>query len=428
MRDSGNTNFVSFPVHDPVVIKKRVLNWLRRFNTFCFLDSNQYNDTYTKHQILIGAGYKRKCESCDHDALHQLQQFVFHKKCWLFGHLNYELSTNENIIFHQKPDELHFPDVYFFEPQVILQIKDNALLICAEEPDNVFKQIQCSIDEDFCHSGIAEIKNKISKEAYISIIQKLKSHIHRGDCYEINFCQEFYSYDAVIDPFIVFEKLMDVSPNPFSAFYNIEGRWLICASPERFLQKLNNTIISQPIKGTLARTTMADDSERRALFNSAKDKAENVMVVDLVRNDLSKICEEATVKVDELFGIYTFPQVHQMISTVSGIVKEDINFEQVIQATFPMGSMTGAPKMEVMKLIDMYEPSKRGIFSGCVGYISPDGNFDLNVVIRSILYNQHTQYLSYQAGSGITMYSDAEKEWEECMIKAKAIKQILQSL
>jgi para-aminobenzoate synthetase component 1 len=165
-----------------------------------------------------------------------------------------------------------------------------------------------------------------------------------------------------------------------------------------------------------------DTESRENLYKSEKDRSENVMVVDLVRNDLSKVCVEGSVKVDELYGIYSFPQVFQMISTISGELKKNIFFTDIIKATFPMASMTGAPKKRVMELIDKYEKSSRGIFSGALGYITPDRDFDFNVVIRSIMYNATNKYLSYMAGSGITFYSDAEKEYEECLLKADAMK------
>jgi para-aminobenzoate synthetase component 1 len=221
---------------------------------------------------------------------------------------------------------------------------------------------------------------------------------------------------------------MEISPNPFAAFYRLQDKYLLCASPERFLMKTGNQISSQPIKGTNKRdllNSLHDDELKKELAESRKDQSENVMIVDLVRNDLTKICKEASVKVDELFGIYSFPQVHQMISTIRGELKEATPFSQIISATFPMGSMTGAPKHRVMQLIDEYEPSSRGIFSGSVGYINPDGDFDFNVVIRSIMYNATNRCLSYQVGSGITFYSDPEKEWVECMLKAEAIKKVL---
>jgi para-aminobenzoate synthetase component I len=232
----------------------------------------------------------------------------------------------------------------------------------------------------------------------------------------------------MIDPVAVYKKLSKVSPSPFSALYKLHDKWLICASPERFLKKQGNNILSQPIKGTAKRITgngQEDERNRQQLLHSAKDRSENVMVVDLVRNDLARVCKEGTVKVDELYGIYSFPQVHQMISTVSGELKENISFTEIINATFPMGSMTGAPKKRVMELIEQYEKTKRGIFSGAVGYISPKDDFDFNVVIRSIMYNATSKYLSFQTGSGIIFYSDPEKEWEECMLKAEAIRKVL---
>ena len=193
------------------------------------------------------------------------------------------------------------------------------------------------------------------------------------------------------------------------------------------LKRRETNIISQPIKGTSRRNlqdSAADEFSKTQLYNSNKDRAENVMVVDLVRNDLSKLCVEGSVQVDELFGIYSFPQVHQMVSTISGVLQPGISFAEIIRKTFPMGSMTGAPKKKVMELIETYETVKRGIFSGAVGYINPAGDFDFNVVIRSVLYNQSARYLSYLVGSGITFYSNAAAEYEECLLKAEAIKKV----
>jgi para-aminobenzoate synthetase component 1 len=223
---------------------------------------------------------------------------------------------------------------------------------------------------------------------------------------------------------------MTISPNPFAALYRLHDRYLLCASPERFICKKGLRISSQPMKGTIKRdlsNKSEDEKLKEELKASAKDQSENVMVVDLVRNDLSRICNDGSVKVDELFGIYSYPQVHQMISTINGELKEDILFSEIIEATFPMGSMTGAPKYRVMQLIDEYEEGARGIFSGSVGYVDENGDFDFNVVIRSMMYNASSKYLSYQVGSGITFYSDPEMEWEECLLKGQAIKKVLTS-
>jgi para-aminobenzoate synthetase component 1 len=200
----------------------------------------------------------------------------------------------------------------------------------------------------------------------------------------------------------------------------------MCASPERFLKKTNRTIISQPIKGTSKRSIHADEIEKRSLADNEKERAENIMIVDLVRNDLSKICMEGSVFVKEFLGIYSFPQVHQMISTIEGTLAENVSFSDIFYATFPMGSMTGAPKRKVLQLLEKYEKTKRGLFSGSVGYISPDGDFDFNVVIRSILYDDEKHYLSIPAGSAITWKSDADKEFEECQLKIEGMKKALE--
>ncbi|HEU4607493.1 MAG TPA: anthranilate synthase component I family protein, partial [Chitinophagaceae bacterium] len=268
----------------------------------------------------------------------------------------------------------------------------------------------------------------LSREDYLDKVEALQQHIRRGDCYEINFCQEFYLENIHADPIALYRRMTAASPNPFSALYRVQDAHLVCASPERFIQKTGDAIISQPIKGTIQRSSSAADADelnRQALASSSKDRAENVMIVDLVRNDFSRICSDGSVQVEELFGIQTFPQVHHLVSTVRGMLRTDIDFAAIIRACFPMGSMTGAPKKRVMELIDTYEVSRRGIFSGAVGYIDPKGDFDFNVVIRSIMYNAQTGYLSYQAGSGITHYSNPQLEYDECLLKASAIKKVL---
>ena len=413
-------------------MKQKVLNWAKRFNTFCFLDNHQYQLEPHTVECLLAAGVKRQLTANTGNALGQLQTFLDGSNSWLFGHLGYDLKNEIEQLSSSNPDKIKFPDLFFFEPEVVIRLSATEMVIESDNPHLIYKSITeicAATDEDGPYSF--NIQSLITQKEYISIIKKLKQHILRGDCYEINFCQEFFAENAVIDPFSVYEKLSKVSPNPFSALYKLNDKWLICASPERFLQRKGSQILSQPIKGTSKRmlnSAEEDQKSKEGLLNSAKDRSENVMVVDLVRNDLAKICKEGTVKVDELYGVYSFPQVHQMISTVSGILKEELLFSEIIRATFPMGSMTGAPKKRVMQLIEQYERTKRGIFSGAIGYISPDGDFDFNVVIRSIMYNASSCYLSFEAGSGITYYSDPELEWEECLLKAEAIKYVLRKI
>jgi para-aminobenzoate synthetase component 1 len=405
-----------------------VLNWAQQFDTFCFLDNHQYQLKPHSIECLLAAGIKRKIRCNADSALAQLQQFIDAGNSWLFGHLGYDLKNEIEQVSSSHPDHVQFPDLFFFEPKIVVRLDENELFIEADDAEKIFSEIDEQESLFLPTSNKVPIQNRISKEEYISIINQLKQHILRGDCYEINFCQEFFAENAVIDPVAIYKKLSTVSPNPFSALYRINDQWLICASPERFLKRQGNEILSQPIKGTSKRIigdTRKDKLNKEELCRSAKDRSENVMVVDLVRNDLAKVCEKGTVKVDELYGIYSFPQVHQMISTVIGELKENIFFTDIIKATFPMGSMTGAPKKRVMELIEKNEKTKRGIFSGALGYISPDGDFDFNVVIRSIMYNAVSNYLSYQVGSAITFYSDAEKEWDECLLKTEAMKMVL---
>ncbi len=406
-----------------------MLNWIQQFDTFCFLDSLHYIKDPGSKECIAAAGRKRQLQLNAGTALARLQDFINEKQSWLFGHLGYDLKNEIEVLGSSHPDGIGFPDLCFFEPETVIEISANELIIFSDDAERVYDQVMKMEDRASPVRGHLNIQSRITRSQYIRKLGQLKEHIHRGDCYEINFCQEFFANDAQPDPVDIFRRLCIVSPNPFSALYRLEDKWLICASPERFLKKTGDRIFSQPIKGTSPRDLMDpgnDEAQKQSLFHSSKDRSENVMVVDLVRNDLSKVCVEGTVAVDELYGIYSFPQVHQMISTVSGTLKQNTTFSEIIRACFPMGSMTGAPKKKVMELIEKYEQVKRGLFSGSVGYIEPGGDFDFNVIIRSILYNSTAKYLSFQAGSGITFYSDAEKEWEECLLKAAAIKKVLE--
>ncbi len=428
MITAADTNRI-FAVSDFHEMKKKVLNWVQPFSTFCFLDNHQYQFLPHSMECLLAAGVKRSVKAQAGIALDQLQQFSKDTHGWLFGHLAYDLKNETEQLVSAHPDRIQFPDLFFFEPEVIIRLSKNEISIEASDPEAVMQAIEKKGSEECAHRlQPIHINQRMKKDEYVAVIEKLRQHILRGDCYEINFCQEFFATDVVVDPFILYEKLSNLSPNPFSVLYRLNDKWLICASPERYLKKEDRRILSQPIKGTARRelsNVAKDIIAKEELQQSSKDRSENVMVVDLVRNDLARVCEEGSVKVDELYGVYSFPQVHQMISTVSGTLRPDVSFANIIRATFPMGSMTGAPKKRVMELIERYEQTRRGIFSGAVGYISPDGDFDFNVVIRSMMYNASARYLSFQAGSGITFYSDPEKEWEECLLKAEAIIRIL---
>lgn len=420
----------SFPIADFNEFRNKMLNWVKPFNIFCLLDNQQYHFDEPAFECLLAAGSKANLEINAQGALDALKDFYDRHKGWMFGHLSYDLKNELEQLHSENWDGITFPDLHFFVPQIVVQLTKEKVTIYGDaDAASVFKSIESCIILKVPTPGVFSIQNRISKESYIESVKKIQQHILRGDAYVLNFCQEFYATPVTIDPLSVYEQLVQLSPNPFAALYKLKDRYCICASPERYLKKKGDTILSQPMKGTAVRNAedkILDEANRQYLLNSEKEKSENVMVVDLVRNDLSKVCKEGTVKVEELFGVYSFPQVHQMISTISGALKENIHWVDILKATFPMGSMTGAPKKRVMELIEVYEQTKRGLFSGSIGYIDPNGDFDFNVVIRSMLYNQEAKYLSFQTGSAITFYSDAEKEYEECLLKAAAMKQVLQ--
>lgn len=363
-----------------------------------------------------------------------LKKFYQEKNDWLFGLLSYDLKNEIENFSSENFDGIGFPQMHFFQPKYvfclalsrpegagILEIGFLPEVSSEEEVTTIFQEIlSCPSTINHQPSAI-ELSQRILKEEYIRTVNKIKYRIHRGDIYEMNYCMEFFAEGAEINPTEVFLKLNQTSQTPFSAFYRTGDNYLLCASPERFLKKEGRKIISQPIKGTVRRgKTITEDIElKESLSRNEKEKSENVMIVDLVRNDLSKTCDH--VRVDELFGLCAFKQWHQMISTVSGEMKDEIHFADVIKNAFPMGSMTGAPKVRAMELIERYEKTKRGLYSGAVGYITPDADFDFNVVIRSILYNASSNYLSFHAGSAITANSIPENEYEECLLKAKGM-------
>jgi para-aminobenzoate synthetase component I len=329
-------------------------------------------------------------------------------------------------------DGLQFPDLFFFQPKKLFLLKDNQLEIqylrmCEDEIENDFEEIKECLVFSAPNSNV-QIEQRIAKESYLSKVTKMLEHIHRGDIYEANFCMEFYAENAKIEPLNVYQKLNAISESPFAVYFKNKNHYLLSASPERYLKKEGTKVISQPIKGTSKRVAdvVLDEQSKLELSQNPKERSENIMIVDLVRNDLSKTAVKGSVVVEESCKIYTFKQVHQMISTVVSNVAHTVSPTEIIKTTFPMGSMTGAPKISAMQIIESLEETKRGLYSGAVGYFTPNNDFDFNVVIRSILYNSENNYLSFSVGSAITSQSIPEKEYEECLLKAKAMFEVLE--
>ena len=408
-----------------------MLNWCRRFNIFCLLDSQGYKDSQSGFDWLLAAGCRQSVSLDRKNGFDKLRSFSRQHKSWLFGHFGYEFTHVSDTKEKDNEHEVIFGDGFFFIPEILISLRNNEISIeCTGSlPGSIFEEIQsCSPFIEKTNDAAITLQHGISSSEYKNRLQSIKKHILRGDCYEINFCQSFFARDTVIDPFYFYTALVALSPNPFSAFYRLNDRFCLCASPERFLKKTGETIISQPIKGTAKRNLTdkaVDELNRQYLAGSVKEKSENVMIVDLVRNDLSKVCKKGSVQVKELFGIYSFPQVHQMISSIEGKVDSLTDWTDIIKACFPMGSMTGAPKKKVMELIDNYEQFPRGLFSGSIGYVTPNEDFDFNVVIRSLMYDSSKKLVTCKAGGGITFNSDIDKEYEESLLKAEAIMKTL---
>lgn len=423
-------------IQDTAVFKKKLLKWAQRFNTAVWLDSNNYRQKYSNFEAILAVDTVSSIEMTAENAFEQLKKYQATVKDYIFGYLSYDLKNDVEDLTSSNFDGLHFPDLFFFQPKKIFLISQNTAelkYIKGSENDidtdlqNIYESDSYQPESFMSEMNNIKIKLRIHKESYFEKLRTVLDHIQRGDIYEANFCQEFYSENSCINPVEVYQNLNEISKPPFATFLKLNDKFLLSASPERYLKKEGSQVISQPIKGTEKRadSQLADEKLIKELEKNPKERSENIMIVDLVRNDLSRSAISGSVKVDELCKVYTFEQVHQLISTISCKVKDNVNPVDILKDTFPMGSMTGAPKISAMKIIETLEATKRGLFSGAVGYFTPKNDFDFNVIIRSILYNATEKYVSYSVGSAITAQSNPEHEYEECLLKAKAMKQVL---
>ncbi len=401
-------------------------------NSNGFESNHSHSTNLHSYQLLASIGALEVIipESKYFDAVRDL----IAKGDWIFGYLGYDLKNSIEKLTSNNIDELKFPEMCFVVPEVVITVTNNQANFLYHPQKTKRTDIEKLINDisqkpksndDFKKS--VRFIPRFTRNEYLDTINRVLSHIQRGDIYEMNLCQEFYAIDSEINPYETYINLNRISPTPFSAFGRIDFRYFLCASPERYLKKKGDKIVSQPIKGTIRRSSSTEENRKLMdkLSKDEKERAENIMIVDLVRNDLSRVAEKASVRVDELCGVYPFQQVNQMISTISCSLRRDKDAVNAIVATFPMGSMTGAPKVRAMELIEHFERSKRGVFSGAIGYISPCGDFDFNVVIRTILYNASNRYISYSVGGAITANSIPENEYEECLLKASAMEQAL---
>ncbi|CAM1369722.1 Aminobenzoate synthetase [Tenacibaculum soleae] len=425
----------TFTIDFPSDFKQRLFRWSQQFETIVWLDSNNYEQQYTSFDGCLAVDEFTSIKTDSQNAFEKLKEYQSYTKDYIFGYISYDVKNDVEKLTSTNFDGLGFDDLFFFQPQKLIFIKGNTVEF------HYLKMIDDEIKEDFeeissynfqpklksKNTNNLKIKLRIHKDEYHQKVNSVLNHIQQGNIYEANFCQEFYAENATINPFEVYEHLNEISEPPFATFLKLEHQYLLSATPERYLKKENTKIISQPIKGTAKRLINKIDDKKTAydLARDEKERSENIMIVDLVRNDLSKTAKKGSVQVEELCKVYSFKQVHQMISTIVSEVETTTHPVDVIKDTFPMGSMTGAPKVSAMKIIEELEETKRGLYSGTVGYFTPNGDFDFNVIIRSILYNAEKKYVSYSVGGAITAKSIPEKEYEECLLKAKAMKYVL---
>lgn len=421
--------------------RDKLIDYVTGFERFSVLDTGKGSVSGPSSFSLL-AGWGKLAEfvfSSEKEGLSGLDTFLSqHKGKWIFGHISYDLkNVFEPKLQSHREDQIGFPLLSFFVAEYVCGISTTGeLFLHAQKETEDAGLTEHLLQEILQHPSLDNPSSLqlqpgseiISEKNYQQAVQQLLYHLHQGDIYEINYCLPFQLRGDIPSPGHLWKKMQEVQQSPFAALYRENDTWLLCCSPERFLRKEGDLILSQPIKGTAARSPDPDTDEhlKKQLLESAKERAENVMIVDLVRNDLGRIAERGTVQVDELFGIYSFAHVHQMISTITARVKEGLPFTEVLRATFPMGSMTGAPKFSAMEIIEEQEIFRRGLYSGAVGYISPDGDFDFNVVIRSILYNSRHQHIYFPAGSAITALSDPGQEFAECLLKAEGMRKILE--
>lgn len=407
----------------------RCLAFADTYSHYAYFNPNHYNTVFQPFGHLLMIGSREQYPFGGHEDFRRLHEITTSRQDYYYCHLNYDLKNQCEDLSSDHPDSIGFPVIGLHAPEIILKFHTASVEVLAfGDPEAIIGKINRIASPEgegrAVFEGSPVFTPRIGQKSYLEIIDRLKAHIVEGDIYEINFCQEFVAENAVINPVACYRALNRYSPAPFSCLYKNEVYYLIGASPERFLKKSGNRLLSQPIKGTTHRgkDSAEDEQLKYRLRNSEKEMAENMMIVDLVRNDLSKSCLAGSVKVEEMFGIYTFPAWHQMISTVSGMLKPTTSAAEAIKNAFPMGSMTGAPKIKAMQLIERYEKSRRGLYSGAFGYFLPDGDFDFNVTIRSLIYNADTGTASFQAGSAITYDSDPHQEYRECLLKAEAFR------
>jgi para-aminobenzoate synthetase component 1 len=402
---------------DPILLENRLLELSSSRSFFALYTSQGYASKWGEYELLFAWGAKAVFDTA------ALKNGAL-ESGWRFGFLGYELRHEFERLSKGNPAIGQWPEAQFFEPEVVGTLdRAGNLTIYADEPAVVLTLVLAPEKSRKVGNTALDFQPVETRESYLEAVRRLQEHIQRGDIYEVNYCTAFKAEYESLDSAQLFRQMAQATKAPFSAFVKMDQLELLCTSPERYILKKGDQLWSQPIKGTNRRLVENNHVQERLLVADEKERAENVMIVDLVRNDLSRVAAKGTVQVEELFGVYPFKNVNQMISTVTCKTRGETSNWDIIKATFPMGSMTGAPKISAMELAEHYEKTERGIYSGALGYIMPNGDFDFNVVIRSIALDAKQGVASAHVGGAITLLSIPEREYEECLLKAESLLQ-----
>lgn len=400
----------------PDSLRARFLNFPGTWPYKAWLDSNgNQQDPYRKY-VFLGALGLRQLDA---------ESVLKTDTGWAFGGFSYPyLQQCEPVSASLKPASIAVPDIFFFAPEIVIYQEQvsGAVYVEAEDPQRFMQLLEGTtpISEDRLQPT-SSVQCKMSRADYVEAIRRLQNQIREGWVYEANLSRCLHFTASCPRPESLCDSWFRNSPVPFSAYYQWDNLFIWCGSPERFLARRGNTLISQPIKGTAPRLTepVADQETGTALQISEKNRAENIMIVDLVRNDLNRVCIPGTVVVPELCGLHSFTWVHHLISTIQGELRAGCTSFEALKSAFPPGSMTGAPKVSAMNLIHELEPEGRGLFAGSLGYFDPEGDFDFNVVIRTLIGDRQTGKFSYHAGGAVTIDSDPDEEYEETEVKSR---------
>lgn len=420
---------INFAQADLSAIKTKLLDWSQQFDHVVWLDSNAYPEHQHSYEAVLAVD-ANEILSLDKDfALADLKAYREENKNWLFGYLGYR--ANSKKLENASKNLLKFPSIYFFQPKKVFLLQKDYLEIHYLNPKEIeqdWEIIQAmELKDEHIDFANFEIIPRIDKSTYIAKVNQIQDYIKQGKLEEINFCQEFYSHNKLENPLEFYKQLNQVSQAPFASYMRLEDKYAFCSSPERYLKHDKGKLITQPIKGTAKRLAdkEADELIKTQLKESEKEINENKLVVDMVIQEFKTFCKPESVQVTEFCKAYSFKQVHQLISTIEGELQENLSPLDAISNSYPMGSMTGIPKATALVLTDELEDFDRGVYSGGIGYFTPEEDFDFNVVIRSALYNDTEAYLSFSAGGAITEQSNPEAEYDETLIKINAIKEIL---